>query len=120
MEESSTIRCPKGSYMSEREHSALSTQLHGWRADRLAEGWSPSAWAAPNAREFETTGVSTYCSANSVHPATCRTDVWASNGDSIPTKRLPSGVIGYPLRSVHGGAVEFIHNYKVAGSSLMR
>lgn len=67
---------------------------------------------------FEQSGTSTYCSANFVKPPQCRRDHWATGGDRVPHYKLPSGRVGFPLRSVHGGTVEFVHNYKAAGTAL--
>ena len=101
-------------------HEAKRAELRGLQLARIKEGWAALPWQRTG-NAFETTGVATWCSALSAKPFECRTDVRAGAfPDRVPHSKTPSGRAGHPLRSVHGGEVEFVHNYKVAGTALRR
>jgi len=104
-------RCPVGSYHADAAHETLRTEQRGWhRARRNEDGWLLNG---NGGRRFESSGVATWCSADVPKPPQCLFDGRASGGDDIPHGTWPSGRVGQPLRSVHGGQVELIHNYKV-------
>jgi len=107
-------RCPRGSYLDRAGHNMLRQRLLAWQQQRTSEGWSSKPWLRM-ADAFERSGTSTYCSANSVKPPQCRRDHWATGGDQVPHYKLPSGRVGFPLRSVHGGIVEFVHQHDQSG-----
>ena len=108
-------RCPIGSFLDDDAHDQLRTRLRGWQHGRLhAYGWHPTG---SGGRRFESSGVATWCSAGVPKPPRCLSDWRATGGDDIPHSTWPSGRVAQPLRSVHGGQVEFIHDGKVCSPS---
>ena len=113
-------RCPAGGYM-KQDVAASGLDSYQFQRDRAAAGWMPTLWQR-SGDNYERTGVATWCSAVTAKPPECRADPLATlgHGDRIFHHDLPSGRPGFPVRSVHGGRVEMLHNYKVAGTALKR
>ena len=115
-----THRCAQASYLDTAAHDRLASQLNGTQQARVSEGWSTNPWAGPAAGRFRrSSGVSVWCSANQVKPPQCQGDMWASNGDTLPAQRS-QGHYGFPVRGVYGSTLEFVHNYKAAGTAIMQ
>ena len=88
----------------------------------MARGWTPTPWQGKS-DNYKDTGVATWCSSVTAKPPECRHDPLATlgRGDRVFNRRMQSsGKPGFPVRSVHGGRVELLHNYKVAGTALKR
>jgi len=112
--------CPPGSYLNRTTRRLRNAELRAWHRLKVeADGWAPLPWVQPHAKADVRSRFSTYCSADFPKPPQCRSDPWATRDDYIPHQIFPSGRAGAPVRYVWH-RVEFVHNYKVAGSSLMR
>ena len=113
-------RCPRGGYLA--EHGRLADELSDWQRGQMARGWTPTPWQGKS-DNYKDTGVATWCSSVTAKPPECRHDPLATlgRGDRVFNRRMQSsGKPGFPVRSVHGGRVELLHNYKVAGTALKR
>lgn len=113
----SHFRCPCGSYIPAATCEQAALELRSLQRTRSANGWSP---ILNMGIEHQHTGMSVWCSNNWPMPRECRNDAAARLIDGVWHQTSSSGEAGYPVRSVFGGKVEFIHNYKVASTSLAK
>lgn len=119
----SILQCPAGRFLSDASRATKKKELYEMVS--FNSNWHTIPGDTKGDR-WKMTGVSNLCSSNFPKPPVCSDPMYADSpqaqthnhrGDAVWHSSFANGHASMPLRTIHG-PIEFIHNYKVASSSI--